>query len=54
LIPQAKQLTSTLLLECGPSQTESVAELTRSAGFARATIHSDLASRPRFVEATLA
>ncbi|NDE84971.1 MAG: peptide chain release factor N(5)-glutamine methyltransferase [Verrucomicrobia bacterium] len=53
LIPQAMQLTSTLLLECGSSQTETVAELTRSAGFTRAIIHPDLTSRPRFVEATL-
>ena len=54
VIPQAAPLTSTLLLECGPSQTETVAEIARSAGFSHAVIHSDLASRPRLVEATKA
>lgn len=52
LIPQAAALTSTLLLECGSSQTETVAELARASGFTQAVIHSDLTSRPRFVEAT--
>lgn len=54
LIPQAVRLTNTLLLECGPSQAEKVAELTHSSGFTKATIHPDLTSRPRFVEATMA
>lgn len=52
LIPQAAALTSNLLLECGSSQTETVAELVRASGFTQAVIHSDLTSRPRFVEAT--
>jgi len=54
LIPQTAALTSTLLLECGPSQAEKVAELTRSAGFHRTIVHPDLTSRPRIVEASLA
>jgi len=53
LIPQAAALTTTLLLECGPAQTETVAELARSAGFTHSNIHPDLTSRPRFVEATM-
>ena len=54
LIPQAASLTSTLLLECGPSQTETVVEIARSAGFPHMVIHLDLTSRPRLVEATKA
>ena len=53
LIPQAILLTSNLLLECGSSQTETVAKLARATGFTQVTIHSDLTSRPRFVESTL-
>ena len=51
LLPQALSLTSILLLECGPTQTESVAALAQAAGFRRTLIHPDLTSRPRFVEA---
>ena len=54
LIPQAASLTSTLLIECGPSQTETVVEIARSAGFPHMVIHLDLTSRPRLVEATKA
>lgn len=54
LLPQAARLTSTLLMECGPSQAEQVAELARSAGFTHAVVHPDLTSRPRLVEATMA
>jgi len=54
LIPQAASLTSTLLLECGPSQTETVVEIARSVGFPHTVIHLDLTSRPRLVEATKA
>lgn len=52
LIPQAVALADHLLLECGPTQTATVAELAQAAGFAHAVIHADLTSRPRLVEAT--
>lgn len=51
LIPPAFHLTSALLLECGPEQAEPVATLAREAGFATVSIHPDLTSRPRIVEA---
>ena len=54
LIPQAIHLTSNLLLECSPSQTDTVANLARATGFTHVVIHPDLTTRPRFVEATSA
>jgi release factor glutamine methyltransferase len=51
LIPQATKLTKSLLLECGPDQAEKVASLAREAGFSTVTVHPDLTSRPRIVEA---
>lgn len=51
LLPQAAKLTQNLLLECGPAQAEQVATLAREAGFPTVTIHPDLTSRPRIVEA---
>jgi len=51
LLPQALPLTLILLLECGPTQTETVAALAQAAGFRRTFIHPDLTSRPRFIEA---
>ncbi len=51
LLPQSLPLTSILLLECGPTQTETVAALAQSVGFRRTLIHPDLTSRPRFIEA---
>lgn len=52
LIPLAFHLTPCLLLECGPAQTETVAQLAKEAGFTQTVIHPDLTSRPRFVEAS--
>ena len=51
LLPQAFSLASIVLLECGPTQTETVAGLAQSAGFRRTLIHPDLTSRSRLVEA---
>ena len=51
LIPLAFQLTPCLLLECGPDQAPKVAALAREAGFTQVSIHPDLTSRPRVVEA---
>ena len=51
LIPQAFRLAPALLLECGPEQASKVAALAREAGFTKVTIHPDLTSRPRVVEA---
>lgn len=51
LLPQAAQLTQNLLLECGPAQAEQAATLAREAGFPTVTVHPDLTSRPRIVEA---
>ena len=51
LIPQAFQLAPALLLECGPDQASKVATLAREAGFPKVTVHPDLTSRPRIVEA---
>ena len=51
LIPQAFRLAPALLLECGPEQASKVAGLAREAGFTKVTIHPDLTSRPRVVEA---
>jgi release factor glutamine methyltransferase len=51
LIPQAAKRTPNLLLECGPDQAQKVATLAREAGFTAVTVHPDLTSRPRLVEA---
>ena len=51
LIPLAFHLTPCLLLECGPEQAPKVAALAREAGFGKVTVHPDLTSRPRVVEA---
>ena len=51
LIPLAFHLTPCLLLECGPDQAPKVATLAREAGFPKVTVHPDLTSRPRIVEA---
>jgi len=51
LIPQAFRLAPALLLECGPEQALKVAALAREAGFSKVTVHPDLTSRPRVVEA---
>ena len=51
LLPQAAKLTQKLLLECGPEQAQKVATLAREAGFTAVTVHPDLTSRPRIVEA---
>ncbi|NDC80325.1 MAG: peptide chain release factor N(5)-glutamine methyltransferase [Verrucomicrobia bacterium] len=52
LIPQAFHLAPTLLLECGPMQTETVARMAKDVGFTQTAIHPDLTARPRFVEAS--
>ncbi len=50
-LPQAAPLCPTLLLECNPHQTTPLAALAQQSGYSITTIHSDLTSRPRFVEA---
>ena len=51
LLPQAVKIAPVILLECGPSQTETVSDLARKAGYTEITVHLDLTSRPRIVEA---
>jgi release factor glutamine methyltransferase len=51
LLPQAVKIAPVILLECGPSQTETVSDLARKAGYTEITVHPDLTSRPRIVEA---
>ena len=51
LLPQAVKITPRILLECGPTQTETVSDLARKAGYPEITVHPDLTSRPRIVEA---
>jgi len=51
LLPQAFPLCPTLLFECNPHQTAPLADLAQKFGYPQTTIHSDLTSRPRFVEA---
>jgi release factor glutamine methyltransferase len=50
-LPQAAKISPTLLLECNAHQTSALAALAQQFGYSFTTIHSDLTSRPRFVEA---
>ena len=50
-LPQAAKICPTLLLECNAHQTSALAALAQQFGYSFTTIHSDLTSRPRFVEA---
>jgi release factor glutamine methyltransferase len=51
LLPQAVKIAPLILLECGPTQTETVSDLARKAGYTEINVHPDLTSRPRIVEA---
>ena len=50
-LPQVAKICPTLLLECNAHQTSTLAALAQQFGYSFTTIHSDLTSRPRFVEA---
>ena len=51
LLPQATLICPTLLCECSPHQTANLSALAQQFGYPHTRIHSDLTSRPRFVEA---
>ena len=51
LLPQATPICPTLLFECSPHQTANLSALAQQFGYPHTRIHSDLTSRPRFVEA---
>ncbi|NDB97190.1 MAG: hypothetical protein EBZ78_13710, partial [Verrucomicrobia bacterium] len=50
LLPQAVKIAPLILLECGPTQTETISDLARKAGYTEIAVHTDLNSRPRIVE----
>jgi release factor glutamine methyltransferase len=50
-LPQVAKICPTLLLECNAHQTSTLAALAQQFGYSFTTIHYDLTSRPRFVEA---
>ncbi len=50
-LPQAAKISPTLLLECNAHQSSALAALAQQFGYPHTQIHSDLTSRPRFVEA---
>lgn len=50
-LPTAAKISPILLLECNPHQTSPLAALAQQSGYLRTTIHPDLTSRPRLVEA---